>query len=510
MRGLKALLIIGGALCFLSAQPALAKTGDFGFFTGISEGRKLPKSTELLLEKNSNSKDEVEAVYKEVMFLTGTPTVFQGKMTTTIGSYDTAKSPGEYTVEYKVESTDSTNDEDNKIERTIKYAVDFRKEGDQVIKDYEIDKAGDWSETMTINGVQYSLDAEQSYSNIGIIESLTPGVTYYKGDISHRAVYTADENKVTWELSGSFYGYDCAWSSAETQRIDATVKTDQWQMQYQIRPSVSVGKMLQYSENEPTAISFSGNYREVMQNLSGLSYNIYSIPANLTYSVPATGTVSIDSFNNFEQLIAPDLSFLKGHFAEYDIKKLFAMQILDGQPSFYQPSQAITRGEYVKMLVKAVKLPIEEQKKTKGRKNNVVNIVFPDVTEDRPDYPYIMAAYKKGLAVGRDNGHFYTDAPIERQEAIVILMRTIGLETLGLDNTPVTSFTDNQYIANWAKREVYAANRLGIITGDDDGKFKPTSYVTKAEAAAFVNRLVDYMRQDLRTDYTEHIVNYAN
>ena len=89
-------------------------------------------------------------------------------------------------------------------------------------------------------------------------------------------------------------------------------------------------------------------------------------------------------------------------------------------------------------------------------------------------------------------------------------MRTIGLETLGLDNTPVTSFTDNQYIANWAKREVYAANRLGIITGDDDGKFKPTSYVTKAEAAAFVNRLVDYMRQDLRTDYTEHIVNYAN
>lgn len=170
MRGLKALLIIGGALCFLSAQPALAKTGDFGFFTGISEGRKLPKSTELLLEKNSNSKDEVEAVYKEVMFLTGTPTVFQGKMTTTIGSYDTAKSPGEYTVEYKVESTDSTNDEDNKIERTIKYAVDFRKEGDQVIKDYEIDKAGDWSETMTINGVQYSLDAEQSYSNIGIIE----------------------------------------------------------------------------------------------------------------------------------------------------------------------------------------------------------------------------------------------------------------------------------------------------------------------------------------------------
>ena len=121
-----------------------------------------------------------------------------------------------------------------------------------------------------------------------------------------------------------------------------------------------------------------------------------------------------------------------------------------------------------------------------------------------------MAAYNAGLAVGRDNGHFYTDAPIERQEAIVILLRILGLENLGLDPTPVTSFADDRYVADWAKKEVYAAARLGIIAGDSDGNFRPKSYVSKAEAAAFVNRLVNYMRDDLLTDYTEHIVNYAN
>lgn len=499
-------------MCFLFASPVFAKVGDFGFFGGISAGRKLPKSTELALESSKKkSKDELEAVYKEVMFLSGQPVTFEGKLKTeNSGEVDMTKSADTFEVSYETEATASTNG-DNSVTRTIEYDVNYRVEGSQVVKDYEVD-TDSWEETLVIGGTGYVLDHDQSYSNISVIESHTPGVTYYRGDVSHKAVYFVDEQKVTWELSGSFYGYDCAWSSTETHRIDATVTTDDWQMQYQIRPSVSIGKTLQYSENEPTAISFDGNYREVMQNRSGLSYNIYVLPTQFIYSTEKEGTVSIDTYNNFEQLIAPNLGFLKGHFAESDIKKLFAMQIIEGEPSYYQPSQAITRGQFVTMLTKAIKLPVEEETtKKKTRKNTeIVNVVFPDVTEDRTEYKYIMAAYKSGLAVGRDNGHFYIDAPIQRQEAIVILLRTLGLENLGLDPTPVTTFTDDKYIANWAKKEVYAANRLGIIAGDDDGKFRPTSYVSKAEAAAFVNRLVNYMRDDLLIDYTEHIVNYAN
>lgn len=504
---IKLSMLLGLVFMFLYVCPVFAKTGDYGFFGGISEGRRLPKTTELLLEDNDKDK-ELEAVYKEVIFLSGKPVTFEGLLTTKISDEPKKeKNPGEYDVTYEVSASAST-DTENQISRDLKYNVDYRYENNQIIKDYEVDK---WNETITVDGVSYKLDSSQSYSNIAVIESVTPGVTYYRGDISHKAVYTADDQKVVWELSGSFYGNNSAWSSTETQRIDGTVKTDAWQMQYQIRPSVSVGKKLQYAENEPTAISFSGNYREVMQNLSGLSYTIYTLPSSLSYSVKKEGTVSIDTFNDFEQLIAPDVSYVKGHFAESDIKKLFAMQILDGEPSFYKPNQSITRGEYVKMLVKAIKLEIEDMSKKKNRRNKeVINIVFPDVTEDREEYPYIMSAYKNGLAIGRDNGHFYTDAPIERQEAIVILLRTLGLETLGLDGMEVTPFADDANIASWAKREVYAANRLGIITGDDEGNFRPKSYVTKAEAAAFVNRLVTYMRSDLQTDYTEHIVNYAN
>lgn len=511
MKRYKSIICLGIIFTIFSTNTAFARLGDFGFFGGISQGRMLPKTTEQILIKNGTSKeeDDIDEVYKEVIFLSGQPVTFEGMLNVSQkdGVSDTETS-GEYDVTYKV-SPSATTDANASITRNLKYIVQYRKEGNQVIKDYDVDS---WTETINLAGGSYTLDQDQSYSNVSVIEDKTPGVTYYKGNISHKAIYTLGEDKVTMEMSGTFYGYNCAWSETETHRIDCTVNTKDWQMQYQLRPSVSVGKTLQYEKNEPTAISFSGNYREVMQNKSGLNYDIYVMPSRFSNSVANKGNVSIDSYNSFEQLISPNVDYLKGHFAEDDIRKLFSMQILDGEPKFYQPSQAITRGQYMEALVKAIKLPIEETNSNarNRRKPTTVNIVFSDVLPERKEYPYIMAAYKAGLAVGRDNGRFAIDEPIERQEAIVILLRTLGLENLGLDPTPVTSFTDDRYIDDWAKREIYAANRIGIIYPDAEGKFNPKTYVSKADAAAFINRLNTYMRTDLQTDYTEHIVNYSN
>lgn len=500
-------LIIGVAAAAIMCAPAYANLGDFGFNGGISEGRSLPKTTELLVKTNKD--DKLESIYKEMIFLSGKPVVFEGMITVDNGQKDDdTNTSGEYDMKYEVESSAATDTTAANIERKLEYVVTYRTEGKQTIRDFTLD---DWSETITVGETTYTLDEDRSKSSISVIEDKTPGVTYYKGNLSHRAVYTDDNGKVTTlDMSGAFYGYNCAYSSTETHRIDCTVTTDDWQMQYQLRPSVSLGKTLQYTQNEPTAISFAGNYREILANTSGLSYNIYVVPSDVSFTDDLSGSISIENFNDFEQLLAPDVSFLKGHFAEDDIRRLFSMEILTGEPKYYQPNQAITRGEFTQMLVRAIKLPIEETKKTTSKKKAVIDAVFPDVTSDRADYPYIMAAYNSGLAVGRDDGLYYTDSPIEREEAVTILMRTLGLESLGLDPTPMTSFVDDADIADWAKKEIYAANRLGIISGDSDGKMNPKSYITKAEAAALVNRLNNYMRTDLMTDYTENIVNYAD
>ncbi|MDR1689211.1 MAG: S-layer homology domain-containing protein [Clostridiales bacterium] len=481
-----------------------ANSGDIGYFGGITEGRRLPKTTELLLASENDDEEEVEFIYKEVIFLSGEPVEFEGLLSVeSSGQVTEAENVGTYEVTYRVTASDTTG-EDALIDRNIIFNVNWRREGKQIIKDME---SSTWRETVRAGDVTFTLDERQSYFNVSIIEDHTAAVTYYRGDTSQRAVYTGGDTPTTHETYGSFYGYGCAWSNTETHRMDGTVYNDEWQMQYQIRPSVSVSKTLQYTENEPTAISFDGNYKEVMANESGLFYDIFVSPPQF-FDTPKTGSANIPSANVFEQLIAPDLNFLKGHYAESDIKKLFAMQVLGGEPKFYIPNQAITRSQYTTAIVKALKLPLVEMP-TENRRNPAVVMLFPDVSQDDPNFQFIMTAYKAGIAVGRSNGKFFADSPIQREEALVILLRCLGLENLGLDPTPTTLFTDDGEISSWARRELYAAERIGIISQDEDGHIHPKQQVTKAEAAALIGSLINYMRSELKLDYAEHIVDYV-
>ena len=498
------------AMVLCGAVTAYADVGQMGFFGGYNEGKRLPKTTELILAetgaaKNNARRTETNAtVYKEMIALSGVMEEFEGLLTVkSTGDVTDKDQAGTYKVTYTVQPVKNAQGA-LQIDRNIVFNVNWRKEGAQVVKDYE---AVSWRETIG----DYSIDLSQSHFNVSVLEDRTAGVTYYKGDVSMKAVYIANEAKIVKETFGSLYGYDCAWSSTETHRLDTQIYGPDWQMNYQVRPSVSVNKTLQYSENEPMAISFAGNYREVMSNQSGLQYNIFLQPP-WNYDKPHQGSSTINSYNSFEQLIAPDTAFLKGHAAESDINKLFSMGILMDIPTYYQPGQAITRGQFVTMLVRAVKLPVELPEKaptTRNRKNVTVDVVFPDVSPDREDYPYIMAAYKAGLAVGRGNGHFYVDYSIQREEALVLMLRTLGLSNLGLDPTPVTPFVDDADVSVWAKQDLYAAYKLGLIKPDSNGKIRPKEIISKAEAAALVNHLIEYMRTGLQSDYTEHIVNYA-
>ena len=491
---------------FLSATAVVADIGDSGFFGGITEGRRLPKTTEVLLAQaaSSNTNNQTELPYSEVIFLAGEPVTFTGTLVIRpSGAVADGQDVGSYRVTYTVRGSDSTTG-DASIARNITFNVNWRRQDNQIVRDYTVNS---WTETISAGGQSFQLDRARSHFDVSILEWKAAGVTYYAGDLSQLAVYRGDSG-TSHEVSGSLYGYETAWSRAEVQRLEGRVYTNSWQMLYEVRPSVSMDKQLQYSANEPTAISFPGNYREIMSNQSGLQYNITVLPTQF-YGIETSGGATLSTYNTFEQLMAPDVSSLKGHFAEADISKLFAMGILDGEVKFFQPNQQITRGQYVTMLVKALKLPIDTSYQTQINKRGAkVSIVFPDVLPERADYPYIMAAYKAGLAIGRGNGQFYVDSIIPRDEAIVMLVRALGLTNLGLEPTPITPFTDDARVPAWAKKDVYAAARIGIVRGDARGNFNPSNPVSKAEAAALVNRLVEYMRTGLRNDYSEYIVNY--
>ncbi|MCL2399752.1 MAG: S-layer homology domain-containing protein [Defluviitaleaceae bacterium] len=491
------------------------RIGDMSFFGGISEGERLPLTTEILIadteaqRRSRNRRDTNDFTYSELVFLGGEPELFEGTLRVTRqGGVDVTEPVGNFTVIHQVLSSGATGDGVT-IDRLVHFNVNYRLEGSQVIFTYNAIR-NNWRDVINVNGSTFTLVPASSHYNISIIQDITPGVSYYRGDISGLLVYTNDADEfIEKSIQGSFHGYRSPWSATETHRLDVTILAGNWGIQYQLRPSITMNKVLQFVQNEPMAISFEGNLREVMVNTVGLRYDIMIAPPFM-WDAPTSGSISLNIPNVFEQLPAHDLTFLRGNPAEDDIRRLFSTQVLTGDPRFFQPGHAISRGQFVAAVARAIRLPLEPEPANARQRAALLQpdtSVFYDVPRHRPEYPWIMAAYQAGLAVGRANNMFYFDYPIDRQEAFMIMVRALGLTQMGLNPTPVTSFVDDALVAPWARREVSVAQAIGIAIPDQNGFFHPTRQLTMGEAANILNELIEYMRVGLVSDYADQIVN---
>ncbi|MCL1996206.1 MAG: S-layer homology domain-containing protein [Defluviitaleaceae bacterium] len=483
-----------------------AGAGTMGFFGGISEGLRMPTITARLLDPALNGRRNVagEYEYSEMVFLSGEPSRFDGILLVAQGAGVTAAPYGTFAVTNTVVAGPTTGD--TEIFRDIVYTVQWRREGNQVIKNYN---ATDWAEVILVDGTLFTLDFDQSFFVISIIEDHNPGIMFYRGLLSKRAVYfigDTDETVVV-EATGHIYGFDSPYSSTETQSLDVWVMAADWQMSYQIRPSVSVTTSLMYQATTPTAISFAGNYMHLMSNHSVAAYDIFVVPQPAHF-IPTSGSFNIQTHTTHEMLPASDMSILQGHFAEQDISRLFAQQILSGSVAHFVPNQAMTRGEFTQALVRALRIEVPIIQPL-GIFNRTQRIVFPDVLRERPEYAYIIAGHNAGLVHGRVDGNFHIDVPISREEAVATLIRGLGLENVVPNPIPITSLNDSLQISGWAAREMAAALELGLIAGDANGNFRPRDLITKSEAAALINRFIDYMREDLVRDYSERMVNFV-
>ncbi|MFV0441105.1 MAG: S-layer homology domain-containing protein [Lachnospirales bacterium] len=496
------------AFVIMSSQMVYANVGDMGFFTGVSSGRTLPKTTETL--NDIVDETTINTDYKELIFLTGEPIVFSGKNEVSSNTtpnrkteYDTDTVTGTGSASYIVEPYEYASEEDPIIERGVDFDINYYTVGDSTVKDYVVNS---WDETITLDGSSYTVDPNRLKYQLSITEQEKPAITYYAGDLSSEIYYVADgdaDEVIKVSQVGRIYGYISGYSHTETHRIDVTVEKDGEVYEYQIRPSVMTQKDLIWNDNEPSLISFGGNYREVMSSVAGFSYNVTNKPTS-AYLLENEGSDFIETTSTFEQLIPTEITKLKGHWGYSNIQKLFALRILDSNPELYKPDHAITRSDFVDMFVKTLKIEIVEQERSK----NAIDFLFPDVTSKRNDYDVIMTAYDEGIIYGKANSaQFYPDEPITREEAITIIMRSLGLDNLGVLPGTITAFTDDSNISSYAKNHVYVAHKIGLITPDSEGKFWPKKYLTKAQAATLSVRLMDYMRDELYTDFSEGIVN---
>ena len=139
------------------------------------------------------------------------------------------------------------------------------------------------------------------------------------------------------------------------------------------------------------------------------------------------------------------------------------------------PNRSITRAEIAAIFARIMEL-----------EDTVQGVAFyKDVPNDLWAAEYIEAVTRKGLFGGYADGSFKPNQAISRAELSTVIYRYLNLQ-----QGPVIAshFSDTE--GNWAEGAIEAVYRHHIITGYQDGTFKPNELLIRTEAVAMINRLL--------------------
>ncbi|WP_352420275.1 S-layer homology domain-containing protein [Proteiniborus sp.] len=492
--------LIAATLIF-TAMPNYAVLNNAGFEGGIHRNERDTKKTK---------------EYKEMIFITGNPTILHG----TVEIKETDK---KLSYKYNLTSKDKTI--------TLKRTIDLSREIDNNTyhrQAIEVNSLTKYKETINVETgdteVEYELTDYQLHNST--IDDNQPTVTYYQGGWGGTKVYSINETegKVIEEITGDIYGYDHYWGGTETQKIhkditfiteDENYKEEKQYGYVDIDVSFNRTKKMEYFDNLPYQTSFDGGYTLTEQDETVMKYT-YTLPA-----IDKNGTVSkrknigegverFDTLPTQKKLFIPKFEDTKGNWAEWDIKRLAGLQVIDGTRKHFGPGLNMKRSDFAKWLVLAMDLAYEEETTSRriSRRQEEKPALFADISAEYPDYQYIKAIKEREIMSGVGDNKFLPEGNLTRAEAITIVIRSLGLERLAPNPPFKTRFRDDNKIPLWAKKSIYIADQIGIARGTSDGYIYPDEYMTKAEAAAFINRFITYLQEDMKIGYRENLLNY--
>lgn len=160
-------------------------------------------------------------------------------------------------------------------------------------------------------------------------------------------------------------------------------------------------------------------------------------------------------------------------WAKEAIEYLFENKIISGVGNNkFAPENEITREQYVVMIVKALKLDINEYASK-----------FDDVKADDYFAKYVSAAESAGIIKGVDENHFGVGMKITRQDICTIIHRAFFA---GEEAQINADFTDRNQIEEYAVKAVDLLTEKKILNGFEDGSFAPNAMCTRAQAAKII------------------------
>ena len=168
----------------------------------------------------------------------------------------------------------------------------------------------------------------------------------------------------------------------------------------------------------------------------------------------------------------------KNYWAFEFIAELTEAGIIKGKSADqFDPSGNVTRGQFVSLLARTLKL--------EATKDHPFKDVAGALEAD------IAAAYEAGITAGLTSDKFDPNAPINREQMAAMLVRAYEVKTgKKYDPQAPAKFTDAEKASNFAKDSINAVNELGFMVGIG-GEFQPKNKATRAQAAKVVSLLLN-------------------
>jgi hypothetical protein len=174
------------------------------------------------------------------------------------------------------------------------------------------------------------------------------------------------------------------------------------------------------------------------------------------------------------------------HWAKKAINDMGSRMVITGVgSSTYEPERSITRAEFAAIVVRSMGL-------AKGSTESS----FGDVSLSDWFNGYVDTATANSLITGYDAASYGPNDTITREQAMAIIaraMKTTGLSANATDaevSTLLSRYTDRNAVSDYAKAGVAVCLKSGVVTGTSASTLSPKAFVTRAEVAVMVQRLL--------------------
>lgn len=168
------------------------------------------------------------------------------------------------------------------------------------------------------------------------------------------------------------------------------------------------------------------------------------------------------------------LTDIYNHWSKTYVNELCELGIVSGygRSRVFGPNNAVTRAEFVKMLLGAMNEEIMSANRSP----------FPDVRIREWYGDYVYTAKELGIVDGYLDGSFKPGNEVSRAEAVKMVLSAMGEDPSRVN---ASSFTDVP-ASHWGMRWIEMARDMNIISGKNYYTFAPNESMTRGEAAKVI------------------------